>query len=69
MFNAQECRANACAELASRAPDADRAIWVKIAYGWLEVAVEIERDAEADPASVLVSAAARQRPAWPGAGA
>jgi hypothetical protein len=27
----------------------DRAIWVQIAYGWLEMAIEIERDGETDP--------------------
>ena len=50
MFDAEKCRANAarCTELASCATDpADREIWVKIAYGWLEMATEIERDGPA----------------------
>jgi len=49
MFNAQECRANAgrCAQLAGCAADpADSVIWVQIARGWLEMAIEIEGGAK-----------------------
>jgi hypothetical protein len=58
MFNVQKYKANAarCAELAGIAVDpADRAIWVKIAYGWLEMATDVERGASRVP-EMLVAA-------------